>query len=103
MSANMDTIEKLVENFKAFSDLTRLKLIKLLLDSNKPLCVNALSKKLLVTQSAVSQHLRILKQAGLVKSSKCGYYVHYEIERKNLEQFENLYQKTFGKNLGKSG
>ena len=91
----MDKIEKLAETFKVFADPTRLKLIKLLLESKNPLCVNALSKKLSVTQSAVSQHLRILKQAELVKGNKCGYFVHYQIDKNNFEQFDKLFQKLF--------
>jgi ArsR family transcriptional regulator len=99
---DMDKLEELTEIFKAFSDLTRLKLIKLLSESRNPLCVNALSKKLSVTQSAVSQHLRILKQAGIVTGSRRGYHVHYEIDTKKLEQFEKLFKKTFGRKPGKS-
>ena len=63
----MDDVEKLAEIFKAFSDPTRLRLIKSLRGNNGALCVNALSGMLGVTQSAVSQHLRVLRQAGLVR------------------------------------
>ena len=54
--------------FRALSDTTRLKLLKLLCRQRDPdaLCVNALAYLLGVTQSAVSQHLRTLKNTGLV-------------------------------------
>ena len=53
--------------FAVLSDPTRLELVKLLLhqQGSRALCVNALASLLSVTQSAVSQHLRILKSIGL--------------------------------------
>ena len=99
----MDNVEELAELFKAISDVTRLRLIKLLAESRKPLCVNALSNKLGVSQSAVSQHLRILRQAGLVSGQRCGYYVHYSLDSDRLAQCEKLFQKTFAKGKRKSG
>jgi DNA-binding transcriptional ArsR family regulator len=99
----MDNVEELAELFKAISDVTRLRLIKLLGENRKPLCVNALSNKLGVSQSAVSQHLRILRQAGLVSGQRCGYYVHYSLDGDRLAQCEKLFQKTFAKGKRKPG
>ena len=58
--------------FGALADPTRLKLVKLLCRQREPdaLCVNALAGLLGVSQSAVSQHLRLLKSVGLVKGEK---------------------------------
>jgi DNA-binding transcriptional ArsR family regulator len=42
----------------------------------RTLCVNALSNLIGVSPGAVSQHLRILKDAGLVESDRRGYSVH---------------------------
>lgn len=41
------------------------------------LCVNALAYCLGVTQSAISQHLKVLKSVGLVRGERRGYRVHY--------------------------
>lgn len=67
--------------FKTLADPTRLKLVKLLCWQRKSnaLCVNALACRLGITQSAVSQHLRVLKTMGLVKGERRGYRVHYFI------------------------
>jgi DNA-binding transcriptional ArsR family regulator len=92
----MDEIEKLAEIFKALSDPTRLRLIKSLTRNEGALCVNALSHMLGVTQSAVSQHLRVLRQAGLVRGERRGYYVHYELEKDVLEKYKNRIVKTLG-------
>ena len=87
--------------FSALADPTRLKLVKLLLRQPKPdapcrqrhpdaLCVNAVAELLGVTQSAVSQHLRVLKAIGLVKGERSGYHIHYHINPNTLERYRNL-------------
>ena len=83
----MSEIEELAEIFKALSDPTRLKLIKLLGDRKGMLCVKALARKLKVSQPAVSQHMRILKQAGLVKGIRHGCFVHYKFNKKTLKKY----------------
>jgi DNA-binding transcriptional ArsR family regulator len=103
----MDDIEKLSEVFKALSDPTRLRLVKLMSGRKRgqrvpdecgkgPLCVNALAKQLEITQSAVSQHLRILKQAGLVRGVRHGAFIHYDLENEGLERTKNMLRKTLG-------
>jgi DNA-binding transcriptional ArsR family regulator len=46
--------------------------------------VSALAKKLGYSESAISQHLKILRNAGLVKGDKRGYYTHYYVDRQIL-------------------
>jgi ArsR family transcriptional regulator len=78
--------------FAALADPTRLKLVKLLCRQRAPdaLCVNALAALLKVTQSAVSQHLRVLRNIGLVKAERRGYHIHYFINRDVLERYCKL-------------
>ena len=90
----MDEIEKLAQYFKALSDPTRLRLIKLLQEQQGALCVNALARKLGVTQSAVSQHLRTLKQIGLVQSERRGNHVHYFLDPKKVDACTTLVLET---------
>jgi DNA-binding transcriptional ArsR family regulator len=68
--------------FSALGCRTRHEIFSLL--SEGPLCVGAIAKKLELTQPSVSQHLRILREAGLVTDQRCGYRVHYEINRETL-------------------
>ncbi len=58
-----------------------------LLEGN--MCVSEIVKKLNVSQPTVTQHLRILQQAGLVKSKKTGYWMHYSIDETNLEKVKS--------------
>ena len=70
----MDEVERISKYLKAVADPTRLKIIELL-NSNKPLCVNAIARQLNLTQSAISQHLRILRQLNLVNGNKMGCHM----------------------------
>jgi DNA-binding transcriptional ArsR family regulator len=98
----MDKIEKLVEIFKALSDPTRLRLVMLLNDCQAgvckggSLCVNALAHQLGVTQSAVSQHLRILRQAGLVNGARHGSFMHYSLNPEGLKEYRTALRETLG-------
>ncbi|MBN1995940.1 winged helix-turn-helix transcriptional regulator [candidate division KSB1 bacterium] len=86
----MTNIEETSEIFKALSDPTRLKILKILGKSNSMLCVNALTAQLGITQSAVSQHLKILRQAGLVNAERRGYFIHYQMDKKAREKVQFL-------------
>ena len=92
----MDQIEELAEIYKALSDPTRLRLVKLLNEHQGALCVNALAHRLGVTQSAVSQHLRVLRQARLVQGIRHGYHVHYSLDPDRLEQYKAQVRETLG-------
>ncbi|HRU06639.1 MAG TPA: metalloregulator ArsR/SmtB family transcription factor [Candidatus Brocadiia bacterium] len=67
---------------KALSVEARARIVQLL--KERELCVNALAMRLGVTQGAVSQHLRVLRDAGLVDGAKRGYFVHYRLNEKAL-------------------
>lgn len=67
---------------KALADDTRLKLIHLLLAQD--LCGKALARRLGISEAAVSQHLKVLKQAGVVEGEKRGYWTHYSVEKNAL-------------------
>ena len=73
---------------KILSVDTRVRLLLLMKD--RALCVGALSARMNVTQGAVSQHLRILRDAGLVVSEKRGYFVHYRVNKKTLNKFKSI-------------
>ncbi len=70
--------------FKILSVDKRIEIIELL--KKEPMNVNSLADNLGVTQSAVSQHLRVLKAAGLVKDERQGYWIHYSLNKDALEK-----------------
>jgi len=77
-----------VRIFKALADETRFKVVKLLLTQD--LCVGALAKHLSISEAAVSQHLKCLRKAGLVKGEKRGYWTHYAVEKEKLLELAGL-------------
>ena len=89
--APLNEVEKLVRVFKAFSDETRLRLVKTLtdLEADDALCVNALAARLGVSQPAVSQHLAVLRAANLVTGERRGYHVHYQLSPEGLAAYRD--------------
>jgi DNA-binding transcriptional ArsR family regulator len=86
--------EEIVKIYKALSVKSRLRILKLIKD--KELCVNAITARLEISQPAVSQHLSILKKAGLVKSSRYGSIIHYKMDEKRLDNFKKSVKKLLG-------
>jgi len=76
---------RLARIFKILSVDTRIRIIQLLKD--RVLCVGALSVQLGITQGAVSQHLRVLRDAELVVAERRGYYIHYRLNEETLAQW----------------
>jgi DNA-binding transcriptional ArsR family regulator len=95
----MDDIAELAATLKILSDPTRLRLIRLLGRHKGSLCVNALARRLGVTQSAVSQHLRVLRGAGLVQADRQGYRVHYSLDAVRVAQVQQLLSGALGQDL----
>ena len=60
---------------KALGEPMRLKIFQAVLERKH--CVRSLSKKLGVSESAISQHMKVMKEAGLVYGEKYGYHTHY--------------------------
>ncbi len=65
----MDTNEA-ANGWDALADATRRSIVAIL--ANGPLAVGELAEGLPVTRSAVSQHLKVLKDAGLVSEQAAG-------------------------------
>ncbi len=70
--------------FKILSVDKRIEIIELL--KKNTMNVNALARSIGVSQSAVSQHLRVLKAADLVDDERKGYWIHYSLNREALEK-----------------
>ena len=77
--------DKLARVLKVLAVGTRVRIVQLLRE--RTLCVNALAARLDVTQGAVSQHLRVMRDADLVIDERRGYRVHYRLNEETLEQW----------------
>jgi len=81
----MTDAEKLARIFNLISVETRVRMIQML--KRRSLCVNALARALDLTPAAVSQHLRVLRDANVVQADKKGYFVHYRINEAVLARW----------------
>jgi DNA-binding transcriptional ArsR family regulator len=70
--------------FKALAVETRVKIIELL-KSEGPMGAKKIAERVGITPAAVSQHLKILRQAGFVRSERNGYWIPYSIDEEALE------------------
>ncbi len=70
--------------FKILSVDKRIEIIEIL--KKEPTSVNSLAENLGITQSAVSQHLRVLKAAGFVIDERQGYWIYYSLNKSALEK-----------------
>jgi ArsR family transcriptional regulator len=73
--------------FKALGDPTRLKIMKIVLAKGNNLCVGMIAHKLDITQPAVSQHLKVLKNAGLVEANRMGFHMHYHVVENTAKKY----------------
>ncbi|MEW5721670.1 MAG: metalloregulator ArsR/SmtB family transcription factor [Thermodesulfobacteriota bacterium] len=93
--------EKQARIFKVLSVGTRVRMIELL--KHRSLCVNALARALEITPAAVSQHLRILRDADIVTPEKRGYFVHYRINEETLAEWNQAAQNLLVMKEPKTG
>lgn len=84
----MERSERAARIFKVLSVDTRVRMIELL--KSRSLCVNALAREIGITAAAVSQHLRVLRDADIVRADKQGYFVHYTLDRSTLAAWSTL-------------
>jgi ArsR family transcriptional regulator len=77
-----------VELFHALSDETRLEIVAMLRNGER--CVCDLTAALDAAQSRLSFHLKVLKDAGIVRDRRDGRWVHYELDRDAFVEIEEL-------------
>jgi ArsR family transcriptional regulator len=70
------------ELFRSFSDTSRVRLLSVL--TLKEMNVGALANLIGISESAVSHHLRSLRQMGLVVARRNGKEVYYHVEDEHI-------------------
>src|SRR5688572_12343837 len=83
-------MDAMVLTAKALADPTRVRVLTALRDGE--LCVCELSDTLDITQSTLSTHLQVIREAGLVRTRKEGKWVYYAME----PAAERLLRTVFG-------
>lgn len=77
--------EKMLEAISAVTDKTRLGIIFFL--GTRKLCVNEIAGNFKLSRPAISHHLKILKNCGIVQNEKVGQETYYFVIRGNLVKF----------------
>jgi DNA-binding transcriptional ArsR family regulator len=97
----MKSMDRLVSLFKALSNEHRIKILQILREPQRwgkredaeemgGVCVCHIQEALKLAISTTSQHLKILKQAGLIRSKKRGKWTHYSIDEKKMAEFREF-------------
>jgi DNA-binding transcriptional ArsR family regulator len=82
------TYEGLADLFGALADPTRARIVHTLL--RQELCTCDLAAVLGITESAVSQHLRVLRMLRLVKHRRAGRLVYYSLDDAHVAQLVQI-------------
>ncbi len=83
-------MKKIVESFKALGEENRISIIRMLCEEE--MCVCELIDKLRLSQSAVSHHVKILKQAGLINDRRKGKWIFYSLNQEAFRELSQLVQ-----------
>lgn len=74
----------IVDLFKCIGNPTRYKILKMLCES--PLCVNKLNEEVGFSQANISQHLRLMRNAGIVTCEKNGLNICYRLANDEIKE-----------------
>ena len=80
-----------VDQFAALADPTRCRVVELLSGKARP--VHELAAAFDISRPAISRHLRVLKEAGLVKEEKRGRENVYALQRARLKPMQDWLDK----------
>lgn len=86
-----NTVRRQAGYFKAMSDPARVRIIYALADGER--CVCELMLCLIMSQTLVSHHLKILKNEGIISDRKAGKWVYYSLADENAIAFVKALDK----------
>ena len=95
VSLDYADLRKAVLVLRAVNHKLRQRMIDLLEDSD-PMTVTDIYIKLRLEQSVASQHLAILRRAGVVVTERQGKFIYYTINKNRLGQISTLVEDLAG-------
>ncbi|MBY9078074.1 winged helix-turn-helix transcriptional regulator [Paenibacillus sp. HN-1] len=93
----MESISGIAEDLKLLGDKTRLQMLSLL--KEREWCVCEFVEVFDISQPAISQHLRKLKDRGIVKEQKRGQWVHYSLNVQDKPYISAILELTPGSDI----
>ena len=85
--------------FEALGDTNRREILRLLSDGGKP--VQAIANAMAISRPAVSRHLRLLKDAGMVAERPEGTRRIYHLQERGVEAVREYLQQVWGEAAGR--
>lgn len=76
-------MEEAIKILKALGDETRIEILRLI--SEKTMSAKGIASHLKITEAAVSQQIKILKESELIIGYKIGYHIIYDLNEKRLK------------------
>jgi len=93
---NHEKLDLSCEIVRALAHPLRLKILEFI-DQHRRIHVNRIYNTLQIEQSITSQHLRILRLAGLVHAERDGKFIHYSLNYPRLEVAETAINHFYGR------
>jgi ArsR family transcriptional regulator len=87
------TSRALAKIFKALGDETRLEIVKMLVGKER--CVCAFLSCFSMSQPAISNHLRVLREAGVVIDEREGRWIFYRLNPDAFDAIQHICRLTF--------
>ncbi len=81
---------------KALADPNRIEMLRLVARQAGPVCACDIVDRFDLTQPTVSHHLKILKEAGLLRGTRNGLWAFYEIDADGLDSLRDLTESLDG-------
>jgi DNA-binding transcriptional ArsR family regulator len=78
---------------KSLANPQRLRIMCLIMEKERP--VGELAEAVELNQSAVSQHLALLRREGLLKTRRDGQTIYYQLADRNVMKFFSLLEDMF--------
>lgn len=76
----IDERARMLSVFKALADGTRLEIFRLITAQVAPICACDIVDRFDVSQPTIAHHIKILREAGLITSTKIGIWAYYQID-----------------------
>ncbi len=84
-------IKKIGKTLKAMANIKRLEILFYLRDNE--LSVGEMEKKMSLSQSALSQHLAVLREAEIVKTRRQAQSIFYRLEDGKVKKILGIFEK----------
>ncbi|KAF5088239.1 ArsR/SmtB family transcription factor [Acetobacterium wieringae] len=88
----MNSEDLSVKIFKALGHPIRLQIVKSLLNESR--CVCEINRDFEYSQANLSQHLKILREAGILENKKIGVEMHYRVKLKGIKTLLEIMDQT---------